>query len=80
MFVGTGGGAKDQLITLVQQPCWRASSERCQQRGGHERRSLQALSDVVSQRVLYLSRLPHTNNDQLPVLKAHQDVALLFGD
>lgn len=79
-FVGAGGGAEHQLVALVQQAGWRASSKRGQQGGGHERRSLQALSDVVPQRVLYLRRLAHAYDDQLAVLQAHQDVALLLGD
>lgn len=75
-----GGGAEHQLVPLVEQPRWRASSERRQQRRGHERRALQALSDVVPQRVLYLRRLAHAYDDQLAVIQAHQDVALLLGD
>lgn len=79
-FMGAGSGAEHQLVALVQQAGRRASSERGQKRGGHERRSLQALSDVVPQRALYLRRLAHAHDDQLAVLQAHQDVALLFSD
>lgn len=79
-FLRAGGGAEQQLVPLVEQACRRASSERGQQRGRHERRALQALSDVVPQRALYLCRPAHAHDDQLAVLQAHQDVALLLGD
>lgn len=80
VLLGAGSVAEHQLVPLVEQSGRRAGSERGQQRGSHERRRLQALSDVVPQRVLYLRRLPHAHDDQLPVLQAHQHVALLLGD
>lgn len=79
-FGGGGYGAEHQLVSLVQQVGWRVSPKRGQQRRCHEWRHLQALSDVVPQRVLYLRRLAHAYNDQFAILQAHQDVALLLGD
>ncbi|TNN55678.1 hypothetical protein EYF80_034113 [Liparis tanakae] len=79
-LVGARSGAEHQLVALVQQAVWRAGPERRQQRRGQERRPLQALSDVAPQRALYLRRLAHAHDDQLAVLQAHQDVALLLGD
>lgn len=79
-FGGGGCGAEHQLVSLVQQTGRRASPKGGQQGRRHERRHLQALSDVIPQRVLYLRRLSHAYNDQLAILQAHQDVALLFGD
>lgn len=78
--MGAGRGAEHQLVALVQQAGGRAGPQRRQQGGGHERRALQALSDVVPQRVLYLRRLAHAHDDQLAVVQAHQRVALLLGD
>lgn len=79
-FGGGGCGTEHQLVSLVQQAGWRASPKGGQQGRCQEGWLLQALSDVVPQRVLYLRRLAHAYYDQLAILQAHEDVALLLGD